>query len=79
MKSELDDVIDRLRRTLELAEDRDGEVIDLTLERSFVKGGPFLHQDSESMSEEESAEFERSNKELFDFLRAFDDKLRDLF
>lgn len=78
MKSELDDVIKRLRTVSELVNSKNGKTIDLVKERIFTKE-PFLHQDTEDMSEEESAEFERSNPELFNFLRAFDDQIRDLF
>ncbi len=78
MKSELDDVIKRLRTAAELTKNQDGRVIDLAKERIFT-GAPFLHQATENMTEEESAEFERKNKELFNFLRAFDDQLGDLF
>lgn len=78
MKSELDDVIKRLRIVTELVEKKNGQTIDLVKERIFTKE-PFLHQATEKMSEEESAEFERKNTELFNFLRAFDDQLRDLF
>ena len=78
MKSELDDVIKRLRMASELVERRNGQTIDLVKERIFTKE-PFLHQATEDMSEEESAKFERDNPELFNFLRAFDDQIRDLF
>ena len=79
MKSQLDDVIKRFRAAADLIESQDGRRIDLTKERIFVKGSPFVHQDTEKMSEEESAEFERENPELFNFLRAFNDQIRDLF
>lgn len=75
---ELDDIIKRLRKAAELAGERDGEIIDLTKERTFVKG-PFLHQDADGMSEEKSAEFERENQDLFNFLRDFDDQMRRVF
>ena len=78
MKSELDDVIKRLRTVSELVNSKNGKIIDLVKERIFTKE-PFLHQDTEDMSDEESEEFERSNPELFNFLRAFDDQIRDLF
>lgn len=78
MKSDLDDIIKKLRTASELVESKDGQRIDLAKERIFT-GAPFLHQATEDMSEEESAEFERNNAELFNFLRAFDDQLRDIF
>ena len=78
MKSGLDDVIRRLRKVSELIGSKNGQTLDLVKERIFTKG-PFLHQTTEETSEEESAKFERDNKELFNFLRAFDDQLRDLF
>lgn len=74
----LDDVIKRLRKASELAREKDGQIVDLVKEKIFTKG-PFLHQDTEKMSEEKSAEFERENPELFNFLRAFDDKMREIF
>lgn len=77
MKSELDSVMDKLKSIFELVESKDGQVVNLAKERIFTQG-PFLHQNTEDMSEEESAEFERKNPELFNFLRAFDDQLQDL-
>ncbi|KKK81370.1 hypothetical protein LCGC14_2814140 [marine sediment metagenome] len=79
MKSELDDIINRMRAATELIRRKNGQRIDLTKEKMFIKGSPFLHQATEEKSEEESAEFERSNRELFNFLRTFDNQLRDLF
>ena len=78
MKSEIDDIIKRLNKVADLVNSKNGQTIDLAKERIFTKG-IFLHQDTESMSEEESAEFERENTELFNFLRAFDDQIRDIF
>ena len=78
MKSELDDVIKRIRASAELIEKKDGQVIDLVKEKTFTRG-PFLHQDTEEISEKESARFERDNPELFNFLRALDDQIRDQF
>lgn len=78
MKSDLDDIIKKLRRASELVGGKDGQRIDLVKERIFT-GSPFLHQATENMSEEESAEFERNNPELFNFLREFNDQLRELF
>ncbi len=78
MKSALDDVIKRLRAASDLVRSKDGQKIDLVKERIFTRGS-FLHQSTEEMSEAESAKFERENTELFNFLRAFDDQLRDLF
>lgn len=78
MKSELDDIIKILRKVSDLVGSKDGKSLDLAKERIFTTG-TFLHQDTEDMSEEESAEFERSNPELFNFLRAFDEQIRELF
>lgn len=75
---ELKDIIKRLNRITDLVKEKDGQVIDLVKEKTFVKGF-FLHQDTEEMSEEKSAAFERGNPELFNFLRAFDDKMREVF
>ena len=77
--NEINDVIKRLQRVSEKVQSLDAQKIDLVKENSFVKGGPFLHQDTDEMSEEESAKFERSNQELFDFLRSLDEDLRDIF
>lgn len=76
--TEIDDVIKRLRATYELLREKDGQIIDLAKEKTFVKG-PFLHHDTEEKSEEESAKFERNNPEMFNFLRSLDDQIRDLF
>lgn len=75
---ELDDIIKRLRKVSELVGERDGQIIDLVKEKIFTKG-PFLHQNTEEKSEAESAKFERDNPELFNFLCAFDDKMREIF
>lgn len=79
MKSELDDVIERFNAVSELIRRKDGQRIDLSKEEIFIKGSAFLHQKTEEKSEEENARFERDNKELFNFLRAFDDQIRELF
>jgi len=52
--------------------------VDLGKEKIFVEGGPFLHQSTDKMSEEDSAAFERDSPELFNFLRALDDELREM-
>ncbi len=48
-----------------------GQEINLNETRIFVQGGPYLHQDTDTMTEEESARFERENKKLFDWMRHF--------
>lgn len=79
MKSEIiDDIIKRLNKVSELVNSKNGQTIDLVKERIFTKG-PFLHQDTEETSEDDSAKFERDNTELFNFLRALDDQIRDMF
>jgi len=78
MKPGLDDIIKGLRIAEKLTKSKDGQIIDLSKERIFTKG-VFVHQATDNMSEEESAAFERNNPELFNFLRAFEDQMRDLF
>lgn len=78
MKSEIDDIIKRFRRVSDLVKEQDGQIVDLAKEKIFTKG-PFLHQDTEEKSEEASAQFERDHPELFNFLRALDDQMREVF
>ena len=76
--NEIDDVIKKFSKVSNLVREKDGQVIDLSREQTFVKG-LFLHQDTDGMSEEKSAEFERENKELFNFLLDFNDQIREIF
>lgn len=78
MIPEIKELIDSLKRVETISRELDGETIDLAKERIFTKG-VFLHQDTENMTEEESARFERENKKIFDFLRMLDDRIGDAF
>lgn len=51
-----------------------GRVIDLKREPAMISG-PILHQDSDQMTEEESAKYERDNPELVRFLQSLKEKL----
>ena len=52
----------------------DGKVVDLEQEAPFVSG-PILHQGSDQMAEEESAQFEIDHPDLIAFLQSLVQKL----
>lgn len=54
---------------------QDGREVDLGTEKIFVSG-PFLHQDTEAMTEQESFKFEIDNRELFMWLRSFGNEVK---
>jgi hypothetical protein len=56
---------------------RNGQVIDPKQDSSVVFGGPFLHEGTESMTEQASAEFERDRPEVFNQLRKLKQELFD--
>ncbi|MHA2279288.1 MAG: hypothetical protein ACXAC5_00145 [Promethearchaeota archaeon] len=76
--SALGDTRNRLEKAIDIINRKQGSKVDLVKEKVFTRGGPFLHQDSQTMTEKESAEFERQNPELFAYLRALDQQLGDL-
>lgn len=76
---EIDDIANQVQKVYDLIRAQDSKKINSLQKRMFVKGGHFLHQDTDKISEEESARFERENPELFNFLRSLDDQLRAIF
>ena len=48
----------------------------ITQKDRIILHGPYLHQDTENMSEIESAKFERDNKLLFDTLRMVREEIK---
>ena len=67
--NELNDLIANMQKVEDYVNSLNGQKIDLNRTKTFVPG-PFLHQDTAAMSEEESAAFERNNKKLFDFIQS---------
>jgi len=55
-----------------------GKKIDLSKEKNFSQG-PYLHQDSENITEKESAAYERENKQVFDFIQSIKTQIYDIF
>jgi hypothetical protein len=78
-KSDIADIKKSLNKAADFISSKQGARVDLKQERIFVKGGPFLHQATEGMTEEESARFERDNPELFAYLRAMDEQIKGMF
>ena len=72
------DIQNRIHKAVDLVQRYDGQVIDLKKEVIFTKE-PFLHQSTETQTEEESANFERENPELFSFLRKIKEELKQIF
>ena len=68
----------RIYKAVDFVQRYDGQVINLKKEVIFTKE-PFLHQSTETQTEEESANFERENPELFSFLQKIKDELRQIF
>jgi len=55
-----------------------GKQINLGKEKTFIQG-PYLHQDSENSTEEESAKYERDNKQVFDYLQSLNLQINNIF
>lgn len=72
------DLRKRVEKAIQIINDLDGKKIDLSKQSTFIRGA-YLHQDTDEVTEEESAAFERENPELFNFLRSIDDEIGDLF
>jgi hypothetical protein len=70
----LDKLITKLENRQRFLQSQDGREINLGTETTFVQG-PFLHQETEEMSEEESLQFELENKELFRYLRSLGNQI----
>ncbi len=73
----LDKLIQGLENREAFIQSQDEREIDLSREKTFVSG-PFLHQGTEGMSEEQSAQFEVENKELFRWLRSFANQIKNI-
>lgn len=73
--------LDKLIRQAEsfenFVESLDGQEVDIGQSKTFVQG-PFLHQDKEEISEEQSAQFERDNPELFRWLRSLGGQIENI-
>jgi len=76
--SPIDNIIKCFKKAKDVAQSHDGERIDLNKETIFTEG-PFLHQATETMSEDASAQFERDNVELFAYLRSLNSEFEDIF
>ncbi len=74
MKSQLDNLKKSIEDYVESIMDLDGQEIDLT-KASIFRKDTFLHKDTEDITEEESAAFERENPLLFAFLVALEEKI----
>ncbi len=68
-KNSLEGLINGIEKVSRLFESYNGQIVDLSQAEIFTQG-PYLHQDSEDSTEEESAAFERNNPELFNFLQS---------
>ena len=78
MTNDFSDIVKILEKVGDIISRRDGQTLDLQKESIFSQG-PFLHQNTGTMGEEESAVFERNNPELFAYLRSLDDEIEKLF
>ncbi len=65
------DVINAMRALEDFVLSKNGTTINLGTVETFTQGS-YLHQNTEEMTEEESAKEERDNPELFRFLQSFD-------
>lgn len=77
--SGLIDIKKRLEKVVDIISRKNGTIVNLTQEKIFTKGGPFLHQDTKETTEEDSAQFERDNPEIFAYLLALNEQLEGLF
>lgn len=79
MKTEdLDNLIQQLEKLNRFLMDQDGKEVLLDKETVFTKG-PYLHQDTDSKSEEQSASEERDNPKLFKFMQSLNEQIEDIF
>lgn len=68
-----------IQQAVEIAQRENGQIVDLSTRDIFTTGGPALHQDTKTATEEENAAFERENPLLFAFMRSIDEEMRGLF
>lgn len=71
----LDRLIQKLQNRQQFLESQDGREVNLGTEKTFVQGN-FLHQDTEDMTEQQSAQFEIDNQEVFRWLRSFANQVK---
>ena len=73
--------LDKLIRQTESFENfvksMDGQEVNIESSKTFVQG-KFLHQDKEDITEEQSAQFERDNPEVFRWLRSLGHQLENI-
>lgn len=74
---ELEQLLKHMDDRQKYLDSRNGQVIDPKQDRSVIFGGPFLHEGTESITEQESAEFERDSPETFKQLRKLKQDLFD--
>lgn len=65
---ELNELTKKLEHVHHLLDSLNNQTVDLENTKTFVQG-PFLHQNTEESTEENSANFEKKYKQLFDYLR----------
>ena len=69
----IDELIEKIEKIKTFISRHDGEIIDLNKEQMFTP--TFLHTTTPNITEQESAEFERDNKKVFDFLLSLNEEL----
>jgi hypothetical protein len=76
MKSPIDDIIKEFLLALKFAEDKDGTTVDSS---SILTTENYLHQDTEEMTEKESAKNEADDPGKFKVLVDLDKQIQGLF
>lgn len=73
----LDQLIKKIGKLKQYLRSQDQRQIDLSQEAIF-QNGPFLHQDTELMSKEQSLKIEQDNRKVFASRRSINDQIRGL-
>lgn len=73
----LEGLIKKVDKLKEYLQSQNGKTVNLNKQQIFVSG-PYLHQDSTTMTKEESLRIEQENPDLFAFRRAINDTIRKI-
>ena len=78
MSITLEQLLIKLENLNHFLDSQQNKTVDLDKTTTRVFGGSFLHQKTETMTEDESASFERNNKQTFDFLRSLNHEIKEI-
>ena len=76
MKDIFTQIQQRLQKAADIVSSKNGQILDLSKQSIFTQG-TFLHQSTPEMSEEQSAQMERDNPVLFNYMRSLKKEITD--